>query len=146
MHVTADARVGTAVVCDDRPAVAASLDALLRACGLTPLPRVKDRDELAHVLQAEQPAVAVVALPLLGTVGVRGISVLQQLAPHCAIAVLEAGGGLGAAALRAGARAVVPDGDLRPLRTLLRSVTEHQAGLLQPRQPEAGSVSTNPAS
>ena len=136
-----------AVVCDDRPAVVATLNVLIGAAGFLPLTPTRDREELARVLTSAQPAVAVVALPLLGTAGVRGITALQRLAPDCAFVVLEAAGQLEAAALEAGARAVVPDGDLRPLRTLLLQLAHGPDGPPPlPRQPVVGRVSTNPVS
>jgi len=108
----------SAGVCDDRPAVVASVVQLLRGTGYELGALTHDLDGLTTAVRETSARVADVAPPLLGMSGLTAVRTLRSAAPWCEVVVLKAAGTLAVAALEAGARAAVQDDDLRspPLR------------------------------
>jgi CheY-like chemotaxis protein len=139
-----------AVVCDDRPAVVASVAELLRRTGFRPAACVESLPALSRAIAATSAVLAVLALPLTGMRGLSAIRELTSAAPDCQLVLLEAPDTLNLAALEAGARATVPDGDLRRLRTVLLEIAAEQRVVVlpeaRPHDEATGSVSTNPSS
>lgn len=78
-----------AVVCEDRPAVVASLSALLQATGYEVHATADTLPALRAVLRANVACVAVVALPLAGMAGLASLRALRSDAPWCELIVLE---------------------------------------------------------
>lgn len=111
-----------AVVCDDRPAFRESVVRLLLASGFA-VPAVTEAfSAVPGLALAHDACVVVVALPLTGMTGLIGIRALRSRAPHCEIVLVSPSKTLEPAAIEAGARALVPEDDLRVLRALLRKI------------------------
>ena len=139
-----------AVICDDRPALRDAVLRLLMACGYDVPAVTESFAELAPLAMAHDACLIVVALPLTGMSGLQAVRELSSAAPDCEIVLLSASSTLELAALEAGARALVPERDLRELRSV---VLEIASAPRRPRLPEArdqsvglvmGSASTNP--
>jgi CheY-like chemotaxis protein len=144
-----------AVVCDDRPTVAASVSALLRRAGFELAASTASLPALTAAIRASSARVAVVALPLTGMSGLAALRALRSAAPGCELVVLEAPGRLAQAALDAGARAAVPDDDLRGLRDVLLAIAAERRTVTLPAarphpdgpaEPVSGRVSRKPSS
>jgi CheY-like chemotaxis protein len=139
-----------AVVCDDRPAVAASVAELLRRSGFEVAACVESLPVLAKAISTSGAGLAVLALPLTGMRGLSAVRALRSAAPDCELVLLEAPDTLNLAAVEAGARATVPDGDLRRLRAVLLEIASEQHVITLPEteahDEATGSVSTNPSS
>lgn len=142
-----------AVVCDDQPGLRNSVVRLLVACGFD-VPGVTESFLDVRALVLEHSAcVAIVALSLTGMSGLGAVSALCAAAPDCEIVLLSPSGALELAALEAGARALVPENDLRVLRSVLTEIAAAPPQLRLPRTrayevgaPGRGKVSTNPSS
>jgi DNA-binding NarL/FixJ family response regulator len=65
-----------------------------------------------------EACLVVVALPLTGMSGLRACPGVQLAVPDCEIVLLSPSASLELAALEAGARALVPEDDLRVLRSV----------------------------
>jgi DNA-binding NarL/FixJ family response regulator len=74
--------------------------------------------ELGPLALAHEACLIVVALPLTGMSGLGAVRELRSAAPDCEIVLLSPSGSLELAALEAGARALVPEDDLRVLRAV----------------------------
>jgi len=136
-----------AVVCDDRPAVCTPVVRLLLATGFVVPATTEDFAGLRAAVSTHAARVAVVALPLTGLPGLRAVRALRAQAPDCEVVLLSSSESLASAAVAAGARALVPERDLRVLRTVLLELAAAQALPRLPRQrDDAASVSTNPSS
>jgi DNA-binding NarL/FixJ family response regulator len=70
----------------------------------------------------QEACLVVVALPLTGMSGLRAVNEFSSAAPDCEIVLLSPSGSLELAALEAGARALVPEDDLRVLRSVALEV------------------------
>ena len=143
-----------AVVCDDVGALRTAVVRVVMAAGFRVPAVVTSFSEVPPLVLAHAARVAVVALPLTGMTGMRAVQALRRTAPHCEVVLLAPSNMLELAALEAGARALVPDDDLRVLRDVLGTVAAElrRAQIPRPRsQPDvdadaAGSVRTNPSS
>jgi CheY-like chemotaxis protein len=139
-----------AVVCHDRPAVAASVAELLRRTGFEVAACTESLPVLTRAISTTSARLAVLALPLTGMRGLSAIRELTSAAPDCQLVLLEAPDTLNLAALEAGARATVPDDDLRRLRVVLLEIAAEQRVVAlpeaRPHDEATGSVSTNPSS
>lgn len=140
-----------AVICDDRPSLRDAVLRLLMACGFEVPAVTESFAELGPLAMAHKAGLAVVALPLTGMLGLRAVRELSSAAPDCEIVLLSPSASLELAALEAGARALVPERDLRVLRTVALEIA---AAPRRRRPPQArgqsdgvisGSSSTNPA-
>ena len=139
-----------AVVCDDRPVLRDAVVRLLMACGFeVPAVTAVFADVMSLALD-HQACLIVVALPLTGMSGLGAVRALSSAVPDCEIVLLSPSASLELAALEAGARALVPEDDLRRLRTVLLEIAAAPRRL---RLPQArghsdgavkGSSSTNP--
>ena len=137
-----------AVVCDDRPAVRAPVVRLLLATGFVVAATTEDFAELRQAVSTHEARVAVVALPLTGMPGLRAVRALRAQSPGCEVVLLSSSGSLASAAVAVGAHALVPERDLRVLRTVLLELAAARAlpRLPHQRADAAASVSTNPSS
>lgn len=141
-----------AVVCDDRPDSLVPVVRLLVATGFDVAAVTASFTAVPALVLEHTACVAVVALPLTGMSGLLAVRALRLAVPSCEVVLLSPTGTLELAALEAGARALVPEDDLRLLRRVLREIAEAP---LQVRLPRAraqsddaprGSVSTKPPS
>lgn len=137
-----------AVLCEDRPAVVASLTSLLRATGYQVHATTDTLPALRAAIRPTAARVAVVALPLTGMAGLAALRALHSDAPWCELIVLEVPDSLASAALAAGARAALRDGDLPGLRAVLLQVAQEPRTVRLPAarcqadiEPVTGSVS-----
>lgn len=111
-----------AVVCDDRPALRDPVVRLLTACGFE-VPEVTALfTGLASLIRRHEARVVLIALPLTGMSGLKAVGALAATAPDCEIVLLSPSSTLELAALEAGARALVPEEDLRVLRGVLLEI------------------------
>ena len=111
-----------AIVCDDRSVLRDAVVRLLMACGFeVPAVTAVFADVMSLALD-HQACLVVVALPLTGMSGLGAVRALSSAAPDCEIVLLSASSALELAALEAGARALVPEHDLRVLRAVLREI------------------------
>lgn len=139
-----------AVVCDDHATAHGPVVRLLTACGFEVAAVVPSFADVPELVRAHDACVAVVALPLTGMSGLLAVRALTSGSPDCQVVLLCPSGLLELTAVEAGARALVPDDDLRGLRVVLLEI----AGVpLQARVPGArdheeaapsGSVRTKP--
>lgn len=144
-----------AVVCDDRPALRGPVVRLLEASGFLVAAVTDSFSALTGLAVQNSPRLAVVALPLTGMGGLGGVRALRVDAPGCEVVLISPSASLELAALEAGARALVPEDDLRVLRAVLGQIA---ASAVHARLPPArvhgedvsmllqGSESTNPSS
>ena len=139
-----------AVICDDRPVLRDAVLRLLMACGFDVPAVTESFAELGALALAHEACLVVVALPLTGMSGLRAVRELGSAVPKCEIVLLSPSASLELAALEAGARALVPEDDLRRLRTVLLEIAAAPRRL---RLPQArahsdgavrGSSRTNP--
>lgn len=128
-----------AVICDDRPVLRDAVLRLLMACGFDVPAVTESFADLGPLALAHEACLVVVALPLTGMSGLRAIRDLSSAAPGCEVVLLSPSASLELAALEAGARALVPEHDLRQLRAV---VLEIAAAPRWPRLPEARGQST----
>lgn len=141
-----------AVVCDDRADLRGPVVRLLTACGYDVRAVVTSFAQVPDLVAEHAPCLAVVALPLTGMSGLGAVRELRQAVPACEVVLLSPSDTLQLAALEAGARALVPEDDLRALRLVLHELAGAPSGLHLPAarvHPEGvgtGSVSTNPSS
>jgi DNA-binding NarL/FixJ family response regulator len=127
-----------AVICDDRPQLRDAVRLLLEACGFDVLAVTEAYPELAPLALDHGACLAVVALPLTGMSGLRAVNDFRSAAPACEIVLLSPTASLELAALEAGARALVPEDDLRVLRAVALEVAAAPRPL---RLPQARSQS-----
>lgn len=150
--MTHEAAALSAVVCDDAGSLRTAVERVVMAAGFQVRGVVTTYAEVAPLVLAQSARVAVAALPLTGMTGLRAVQALRWTAPDCEVVLLASSDVLELAALEAGARALVPDDDLRVLRDVLCALfAELRPGQipLQRTQSDAGvagSVSTNPLS
>jgi DNA-binding NarL/FixJ family response regulator len=88
------------------------------------------------LVQATQPTVSVVTLPLAGMSCLAAVRDLRQAAPACEVVVLSHYDQLQVAAVEAGARALVPEDDPRALRAVMLAIAAEQAAAPSPDLPE----------
>lgn len=122
-----------AVVCHDRPAMRAPVVRLLEECGFHVCAVVASFGDVTALATEHAPCVAVVALPSTGMSGLLAVSALREAVPRCEIVLLHPSGGLESAAVAAGARALVPEDDLRGLRLSLLELSGAPLGVHVPR-------------
>lgn len=141
-----------AVVCDDRAELRGPVLRLLSAVGFDVVAVVDAFAEVPALVRDHGACLAVVALPLTGLSGLRAVRALRAAAPGCEVVLLSPSSGLEPAALEAGARALVPEDDLRALRHVLRELAAEPVAVRLPRArtqsddvAARGSVSTNPS-
>lgn len=139
-----------AVVCDDVGALRTAVVRVVMDAGFRVPAVVTSFGEVRPLVLAHAARVAVVALPLTGMTGMRAVQALRRTAPHCEVVLLAPSNMLELAALEAGARALVPDDDLRVLRDVLGAVAAELRRARMPRPQldvdAAGSVRTKPSS
>lgn len=143
-----------AVVCDDRPAYRNAVVRLLMGCGFE-VPAVTEVfAAVGELALTNRACVVVVSLPLTGITGLQAVRALCAAAPDCKIILMSSSQALQLAALDSGARALVPEDDLRALRTVLREIAQTPRQVRLPAaRPHAegsaavpsGNVSTNPS-
>lgn len=129
-----------AVVCEDRAALRGAVVRLLRDAGMRVAAVTDSFPAVRGLVQQHAADLAVVAVSLTGLAGLEGVRRLRQAAPSCEVVLLSEPGGLTAAAVAAGALALVPEDDLRAVRRLVGQLPARTAGTA------AGSSSTNPSS
>lgn len=140
-----------AVICDDRPALRDAVLRLLMGCGFDVPAVTESFTGLAPLLLAHDACLVVVALPLTGMSGLRAVRELRAAAPGCQVVLLSPSASLELAALEAGARALVPEHDLRRLRAVALDIAAEPGRLRLPRARDqsdgiaSGSSSTNPS-
>lgn len=138
-----------AVVCDDRPQFRDSVVRLLMACGFEVPAATDDFGAVEPLVRTHSACLAVVALPLTGMSGLLAVSALAAAVPDCELVLVSPSTTLQPAALEAGARALVPEADLRVLRDLLRDSTAAPGSPRLPRARgqagESGSVRRKPS-
>ena len=115
-----------AVVCVADERLRVQLGHALEQAGFVTVAHV-DRgiETLAAVADAE-PDLVVVDVALVGTVGLRLIGMIKDLAPHTTAVALSPFATIDLAVLEAGADAVVPMDDLRALHELLRTAARNR--------------------
>lgn len=139
-----------AVICDDRPALRDAVRRLLMACGFDVPAVTESFAELGPLAAAHEACLVVVALPLTGMSGLQAVRELGAAVPDCETVLLSPTASLELAALEAGARALVPEHDLRVLRAVVLEIAAAPRRLRLPRargQSDGvvtGSSSTNP--
>jgi DNA-binding NarL/FixJ family response regulator len=111
-----------AVICDDRPALRDAVLRLVMACGFDVPAVTQSFTELIPLTMDHEACLVVVALPLTGMSGLRAVRELSTAAPDCEIVLLSPSSTLELAALEAGARALVPEDDLRVLRDVVLEI------------------------
>jgi DNA-binding NarL/FixJ family response regulator len=122
-----------AVICDDRPALRDAVRLLLKACGFD-VPAVTEAyAELAPLALSHGACLVVVALPLTGMSGLRAVQEFSFAVPDCEIVLLSPSASLELAALEAGARALVPEDDLRVLRSVALEIAASPRRLRLPQ-------------
>lgn len=141
-----------AVVCDDRPEVREPVVRLLSAAGFEVAAVADAFADVPALVRRHGACVVVVALPLTGLSGLRAVRALRDAAPDCEVVLLSPSATLELAALEAGARALVPEDDLRALRCVLRELVAQPPAVRLPHaRPQSddaasrGSVSTKPS-
>jgi ActR/RegA family two-component response regulator len=108
-----------AILCHDRPDLQRSVARLLVSSGFD-VPVVTESFSAVYGLVREHAAVvAVVALPLTGMSGLLAVRALRAAAPACEVVLMSPSDALQPAAVQAGARALVPEDDLRVLQAVL---------------------------
>ena len=141
-----------AVVCDDRPALRGPVGRLLQACGYDVRAVATCFAPVSDLAHEHAACVAVVALPLVGMSGLLAVRALREAVPTCEVVLLSSSQTLALAAVEAGARALVPEDDLRGLRGVLLELSgaARSVGVPEPRPYAAGGVtgraSTKPSS
>lgn len=120
------ARRGTAVVCEDRPWLSGAVAAVVARSGWQVSASTASFADLAPLLQGAD--LAVVSLPLAGLGGLRAVGELCAAAPHCDVVLLSCSPALAPTAQQVGARALVPDDDLRALAAVLRQLSRDRSG------------------
>jgi FixJ family two-component response regulator len=139
-----------AVICDDRPALRDAVLRLLMACGFEVPAVTESFAELLPLAMDNEACLVVVALPLTGMSGLGAVRQLSTAAPDCEIVLLSPSSTLELAALEAGARALVPEHDLRILRAVVLEIAAAPRRLRLPQaRPHSdgvvnGSSSTKP--
>ena len=130
-----------AVICDDRPDLRGAVLRLLMACGFA-VPAVTETfAELVPLALEHEACLVVVALPLTGMSGLRAVQEFSFAVPDCEIVLLSPSASLELAALEAGARALVPEDDLRVLRSVALEVAAAPRRLRIPHaRPHSDSV------
>lgn len=128
------------VVCDDRAAVRRRVSSQLERVGIALAGEADSFVPLLKLVLRENPAVAVVTLPMGGTSGMTAVRALRAAAPGCEVVVLSTLGNLEVSAQEAGALAVLPEEDPRALADVL-SALAGRAGLRRP-PPQAGPPSS----
>ncbi len=108
-----------AVVCDDQTTAHGPVVRLLTACGFDVAAVVPCFADVPGLVRQHEACVAVVALPLTGMSGLGAVRALRGASPGCEVVLLYPSGLLELTAVEAGARALVPDDDLRGLRLVL---------------------------
>lgn len=157
-----EARPGArpAVVCEDRPEIRRSVVALLRRCGFGEVREVTSFSALRDQVRALHPGVVVLAFPLAGVSSLDVVRRVHREAPLTRIVLLSAYDGLAAAAVEAGAWALVAEDDPQALRRVLLDIASSDGGAGQADEegdrgaPSAvvraaaanGTASTNPSS
>lgn len=152
MNASCDEMV--AVVCHDRPSLRTAVVRLLEVCGYEVRAATESFDECAGIALAQRACVVVVALPLTGVRGLTAVKALREDAPDCELVLMSPATALERAAIEAGARALVPEDDLRVLRTVLQEIAlaarvrvpqarDQSDGVVEA---PAGTLSTNPSS
>lgn len=136
-----------AVVCDDRPSFRDAVVRLLSACGYEVRAVTDDWGAVVPLVHEHGADVAVVALPLAGMSGLLAVRDVVSAAPDCELVLVSPATSLLHAAVEAGARALVPESDLRGLRQVLLEVAAAPA---RPQRAEAqadssGSVRQKPS-
>jgi len=111
-----------AIVCDDRPRFRDAVVRLVRACGFEVPAVTEDFSAVEPLVQQHGARMAVVALPLTGMSGLLAAKAFTSAAPGCELVLVSHSDTLLDAALDAGARALVPESDLRVLRRVLLEV------------------------
>ena len=111
-----------AIVCDDRPRFRDAVVRLVRACGFEVPAVTEDFSAVEPLVQQHGARMAVVALPLTGMSGLLAAKAFTSAAPGCELVLVSHSDTLLDAALDAGARALVPESDLRVLRSVLLEV------------------------
>ena len=144
-----------AVVCDDRASYRTAVVRLLMGCGFEVRAVTEVFGAVGELALTHRACVVVVSLPLTGITGLQAVRTLSAAIPDCQIILMSSSETLHLAALEAGARALVPEDDLRMLRAVLREIAHSPR---QVRLPAArphvdgspavpnGNASTNPSS
>ena len=140
-----------ALVCDDRPATREAVRRLLLATGFVVPGVTQTFGELSTAVGTHAARVAVVALPLTGMAGLRAVRALRERSPQCELVLLSASPALERAAVAAGAKALVPEHDLRVLRAVLLELAGAGPVVRRPRPRDyapavTGSVRRKPSS
>lgn len=140
-----------AVICDDRPALRDAVLRLLMGCGFDVPAVTESFAEIGTLALAHEACLVVVALPLTGMSGLRAVRELSLADPECQVVLLSPSASLELAALEAGARALVPEHDLRRLRAVALEIAAEPRRLRLPHARgqsdgiASGSSSTNPS-
>lgn len=143
-----------AVVCDDRPAFRHAVVRLLMGCGFDVAAVTEAFPSVADLALSHRACVVVVSLPLTGLAGLQAVRELRVKAPDCDVILMSPSPALQPAARDAGALALLPEDDLRALRTLLQEIARTPRRVRLPRarghgdgSPAAasGNASTNPS-
>jgi len=130
-----------AVICDDRPALRDAVLRLLMACGFDVPVVTESFAKLGRLVMAHEACLVVVALPLTGMSGLQAVRELSSAAPDCEILLLSPSSTLELAALEAGARALVPEDDLRVLRAVVLEIAAAPRRLRLPQaRPQSDGV------
>ena len=127
----------TGVVCDDRPEVRRAVAGVLTRCGFQAV-EVGSYAEMRDRVREVQPTVIVLTLPVVGISSLAVVGTLLGEAPASEIVVLSAFQQLHLAAIKAGARALVPEEDPASLQAVLLQIAEQQEGAVaagRPRHP-----------
>ncbi len=112
------------VICDDRPALRRTVTSLLLRCGFEVSGEVRHYDELREAVLRAAPTVAIVSLPAPGLSGLTAVAALRAAAPTTELILLSAFGSLEAAALEAGALALVSEDDPQVLQAVLLALSQ----------------------
>ena len=119
------------VICDDLDARCRSVAGLLSRSGFTVVDQVPTFAALRDSVLGCRPAVAVLALSLVGMGGLEAVRVLRRDVPDCQVVLLSSFSRLVPEAVQAGARALVPEDDPQALLDVLRAVAAGHHRVLQ---------------